>query len=258
MATSEIGLSMLYCLGAPFKKMVEEIPKVQASYIEIIDDGLHTLDKKKTVKLNEIGKSHGTKYAVHAPFAGINISLPSRPLLNATLKRLKESIVNASALDCQMWVFHPGMRTGISAFYPSSDWARNLESVRSLVEFAKDHGVKASIENVMELFVMKDVEEFRRFYSEVNEDVGLAFDTGHANLIGQVEGFLTEFPDKIVHVHAHDNHGKRDQHLGIGYGNINWERFAGLLKKAPRDKIVIVESVEHIEESMQKLKQLLA
>jgi sugar phosphate isomerase/epimerase len=258
MAMSEIGLSMLYCLGAPFKKMIEEIPKVQASYIEIIDDGLHTLDKKKTVKLNEIGKSHGIKYTVHAPFAGINISLPSRPLLNATLKRLKGSIVNSSALDCQMWVFHPGMRTGISAFYPSSDWARNLESVRSLMEFARDHGVKASIENVMELFVMKDVEEFKRFYSEVNENVGLAFDTGHANLIGQVESFLTEFPDKIVHVHAHDNHGKRDQHLGIGYGNINWEKFASLLKKAPRDKIVIVESVEHIEESMRKLKHLLA
>jgi sugar phosphate isomerase/epimerase len=116
MATSEIGLSMLYCLGAPFKKMVEEIPKVQASYIEIIDDGLHALDKKKTVKLNEIGKSHGTKYAVHAPFAGINISLPSRPLLNATLKRLKESIVNASALGLSDVGFSSGNENGHKRF----------------------------------------------------------------------------------------------------------------------------------------------
>lgn len=251
-------MSMLYCLGEPFKKMVKEILKAQTTYIEIVDDGLHTLDKKKTVTLNEIRKSNDIKYTVHAPFAGINIALPSRPLLNAMLKRLKESIVNASALDCQMWVFHPGMRTGISVFYPSTDWVRNLESVRSLVEFAEDHGVKASIENVVEPFVIKDVEEFKRFYSEVNENVGLALDIGHANLIGQVESFLTEFPDKIVHVHAHDNFGKSDQHLGIGCGNINWERFASLLKKASCDKVVIVESVEHIEESMQKLKQLLA
>jgi len=258
MATPEIGLSMLYCLGEPFKKMVKEIPKAQATYIEIVDDGLHALNRKKTVKLNEIRKSHGIKYTVHAPFAGVNIALPSRPLLNATLKRLKESIINASALDCQMWVFHPGMRTAVSMFYPGTDWVRNLESIRLLVKFAEDHGVKASIENVMEPFVMKSVEEFKRFYSEVDEDVGLALDTGHANLIGQVESFLTEFRDKIVHVHAHDNFGRSDQHLGVCYGNIDWDRFAGLLKRASCDKVVIVESFEHVEESMQKLKQLLA
>lgn len=258
MARFEIGLSMLYCLGAPFKKMVAEIPKVQATHIEIVDDGLHALDKKKAATLNEVKRSYGIRYAVHAPFAGVNIALPTRSLLNATLKRLKESIINASALDCEMWVFHSGMMTGISMFYPGTDWVRNLEGVRLLVKFAEDHGLKASIENGMTPFVLKDVEEFKRFYSEVDGDVGLTFDAGHANLVGQVESFLMEFPERIVHVHAHDNYGKHDQHLGIGYGNINWDRFASLLKRASCCKVVMVESFEHIEESMHKLRQLLA
>lgn len=258
LATSEIGLSMLYCLGAPFKKMIAEIPNVQATHIEIVDDGLHALNRKKAERLNEIGKSYGKRYAMHAPSAGVNIAVPTKSLLNATLKRLKESIVNSSLLNCEMWVFHPGMRTGISMFYPGSDWTRNLESVRLLVKFAGDHGVKVSIENVGEPFVVRDVEEFRRFFNEVGEDVDLALDVGHAHMMGQVDSFLTEFPDKIVHVHAHDNYGKRDEHLGIGYGSIGWERFAGLLKKTSRDKVVIVESFEHIDESMQKLRQLLA
>ncbi len=99
--------------------------------------------------------------------------------------------------------------------------------------------------------------EFRRFYSEIDVDVGLALDTGHANLTGEVDGFLKAFPDKLVHVHAHDNLGKMDQHLGIGYGNVDWESFGRLFKKTGFDGIVIVESVEHIEESMEKLRQLL-
>jgi sugar phosphate isomerase/epimerase len=237
--------------------MTVEIPKAGTTYIEIVDDGLHVLNKKRTAVLNEIGKSYGIKYTVHAPFAGINIALPSKPLLHATIRRLKESIVNASAIDCQVWVFHPGMRTGVSMFYPGVDWIRNLESVRLLARFADDHGVKTSIENVMDPFVLKDVEEFKRFYKEVNQDVGLALDTGHANLIGQVEDFLTEFPDKIAHIHAHDNLGKEDQHLGIGYGNIDWDMVSTLLKKTCYDKVVMVEAGEHVEASIQKLKQLL-
>jgi sugar phosphate isomerase/epimerase len=77
------------------------------------------------------------------------------------------------------------------------------------------------------------------------------------DVVDEVEAFLKEFSDKLVHVHAHDNLGKTDQHLGIGYGNIDWENVADLLKQASFDKIVIVESVEHIEESVKKLKHLL-
>jgi sugar phosphate isomerase/epimerase len=52
--------------------------------------------------------------------------------------------------------------------------------------------------------------------------------------------------------------GEIDQHLGIGYGRINWQRFAETLKQIGYDKTVIVESIEHVQESLQKLKQLLA
>lgn len=257
MAKPEIGLSMLYCLGEPFGKMAEQIPKAKTTCIELVDDGLHALDKKRVAALNRLKQSYDVKYTVHGPFVGINIALPSSPLLSTTLRRMKKSIVNASALDCEMWVFHPGLKTATSMFYPGMDWTRNLDSVRLLFRFAGDHGVEACVENIMEAFVMKNVEEFKRFYTEIGEDIGLALDTGHANVVGQLEGFLTEFSDKTVHVHAHDNHGKSDEHLGVGYGNIDWDMVAKHLKRASFDKIVIVESVEHIEESMRRLERLL-
>lgn len=257
MLKPEIGLSMLYCLGQPFKKMLENIPKTGTACIEIVDDGLHSLNRQRVSELRGLAKSHDLKYTIHAPFAGINIAIPSKLLLNATLRRLRQSIINASKLDCQLWVFHPGMKTGISMFYPGKDWLRNLTNTRQLVRFAHDNGVEAAVENVMEPFVLKNTEDFKRFYSEFDEDLGLALDTGHANMNREVEAFLVQFPRKITHLHAHDNLGETDQHLGIGFGNIDWIRTADLLKKISYERIVMVESVEHVGESVQKLKQLL-
>jgi len=260
MVEPKIGLSTLYCLGEPFKRMTECILKAETAYIEIVDEGFHALNRQRVSTLKNIGESHGLKYTVHAPFADINIASPSKPLLNTMLKRLKKSILYASALNCQIWVFHPGLKTGISMFYPGKDWIQNLKTARLLFKFAADHGVEAAIENVPEPFpfIMKSVEDFERFYSEVNENIALVLDIGHANINKQIELFLTTFAHKIVHIHAHDNYGKTDQHLGIGHGNVNWKKTAALTKKISYRGIVVVESVEHVEQSMYRLKRLLS
>jgi len=259
MVKPKIGLSTLFCLGEPFRKMTKHIIKAEATYIEIVDEGSHTLDKRRVQILNELAASYGLKYTVHAPFADINIASPSKPLLNTMLKRLKKSILNARDLNCKLWVFHPGLKTGISMFYPGKEWIQNLKTTRLLFKFANDHDVEAAIENDVPLpfiFVMKSVEDFKRFYSEVKENIGLVLDVGHANINQQTELFLNTFGDKLVHIHAHDNYGESDQHLGIGHGNVHWNNVVNLLRGISYDKIVTVESVEHVRESMRKLKKL--
>lgn len=258
MVEQKIGLSTLYCLGEPLEKITNKILEAKINYIEVVDDGFHTLDKRRVSILDTIGKSYGLKYSVHAPFADINIASPSKPMLKAMIKRLEKSMAYANALNASIWVFHPGLKTGVSMFYPGMDWLQNLKTTRLLLRKAEDYSVKIAIENVPEPypFLMKSVEDFAKFYEEINDDIGLVFDVGHANLNGQIERFLTVFKDKIVHVHLHDNDGKEDQHLGIGYGTVNWENVAKLLKKAAYNKALIVESVEHVKESMEKLRKL--
>ncbi|MGQ9531044.1 MAG: sugar phosphate isomerase/epimerase family protein [Candidatus Bathycorpusculaceae bacterium] len=259
MTEPKIGLSTLYCLGEPFKKMTQKIIEADTSYIEVVDDGFHALNKRKVSILKDIGKSYGLKYSIHAPFADINIASPSNIMLRTMLKILEKSIANANSLDAYMWVFHPGLKTGISMFYPNMDWIQNCKTARLLLKVANNYGVKIAIENVPEPypFLIKSVEDFVKFYEEIGDDIGLTFDVGHANLNGQIENFLKTFKDKIVHVHLHDNDGKADQHLGIGYGTINWGNVANLFRKISYDNVLIVESVEHVEESMQKIRRML-
>jgi sugar phosphate isomerase/epimerase len=252
---------MLYTLSEPFNKMTEQLSKVDSTYIEVVDDGTHTLTKKRVLTLNEIAKSKNIRFSVHAPFADINIASPSKTMLKASMKRLKKSMQYAQDLDTYLWVFHPGSKSGISAFYPGADWQQNLKSIQVLEESATNLGLKIAMENLPEKynFLMKTPEDFSRFYKETGlENIGIVLDTGHANLEGQIQRFLQNLPKKIEHIHISDNHGETDEHLGLGDGSIDWQEFFKMLNAIGFSGTILTESVFNAEETFQKLKQLFA
>jgi len=251
---------MLYCLGEPFNRMVKRLNTQQTRYIEILDDGIHELDKKRVATLKEAAKSFNLEFTVHAPFADINIASPSKEIRTSCMKRLKQSMAYAIALDAKVWVFHPGMQTGISQFYPGADWKQNSQSIQEIYKSADECGLNIAFENLpgKYWFLMNKPEEFTRFYRETNLPIGIAMDLAHANLEVQIEPFFNMLSDKIVHIHASDNNGIEDQHLGIGQGKIDWNWLAQTLEKMGYDKSVIVESITNVPESIKKLKQLLS
>jgi len=103
---------------------------------------------------------------------------------------------------------------------------------------------------------MKSVDDFHRFYEDLEDDIGMVLDVAHANLNRQIQDFLKQFSKKIVHIHVSDNDGANDLHLGIGYGSIDWETVAKLVKEAEYSNIILIESAEHVEESIQFLRRL--
>ncbi len=260
MSKAKIGVSMLYCLGEPFNRMVKRLGKLETRYIEILDDGTHEVDKKRVSLLKEAAKSYNLEYSLHAPFADINIASPSKAMLSASVKRLQQSMEIANAIDAKLWVFHPGAKTGIGQFYPGVDWKQNNQSIQKLWEKAEKLGLNIALENLPAkyYFFMSKAEDFARFYRETNLSVGIVLDLGHANLEAQIEPFFNLLTDKIVHIHASDNNGVEDEHLGIGRGKINYNWVAEMLNKVGYDKSVIIESITDVPDSLRKLKKLLA
>lgn len=260
MTKSEIGVSMLYCLGKPFHYMMQELQKfsTETRLVEIVDEALHTLNTRRVKALRDVAGSYGFAYTVHAPFADINIAAPSKTIRRVVLKRLERSIRCASELDAKLWVFHPGVRTGVTYFYPGLEWRLNLESTRKLLRVAEEYDLKIAVENVPEPypFLLKSVEDFSKFYEELGENLGLTLDIGHANLNNQTEAFIKRYQHRLVHMHVSDNHGKNDLHLGIGYGNIDWKHVASIVKGINFNGTIVVESVEHVMESVQKIREL--
>ncbi|MGA2385320.1 MAG: sugar phosphate isomerase/epimerase family protein [Candidatus Bathyarchaeia archaeon] len=259
MSKAKVGVSMLYCLGEPFNRMVKRLGTMGTRYIEIVDDGTHELDKKRVQALKEAAKSYDLQYSLHAPFADINIASPSKTILAASMKRLRQSMAYANEMDAKIWVFHPGSKTGISQFYPGADWKQNCLSLQELYKTSEEYGLNAALENLPAkyYFFMSKPEEFARFYRETNLPIGIAFDLGHANLEGQIQPFFNLLADKIVHIHASDNDGSDDQHLGIGKGKIDYDWFQETITKMGYDKTIIIESITNVPDTVRKLQQLI-
>jgi sugar phosphate isomerase/epimerase len=239
--------------------MLKRLEELNVHYVELIDDGLHALDKKRVEALNYVSGSFNIEYTIHAPFSDINIAATDNKLRRFVLRRLEKSLQYAHQLDCKLWVFHPGHHSAISSFYPSIDWHTNLQSVKTLLQLSRGYNVKIGLENIPSIFptLLGNVDDFSRFYGELGEDVGIVLDVGHANINGYIRAFMDTFGDKIVHVHVSDNDGKQDSHLGVGKGTVDWQEFARAVRRIQFRGIVMIESIEDVNQSLQTLTQLL-
>jgi sugar phosphate isomerase/epimerase len=228
------------------------------SHVELVDDGLHALNKDRIRTLREIGDTQSLTYTLHSPFANINIAAPAKDMRKFILRRVEKSMISARRLESTLMVFHPGLRTGISTFYPGADWRTNLKSVQKLLALSRKHGVDIAVENVPAPygFLVKSVKQFSRFLEELNEELGVAFDVGHSHINGDTHEFLDTLGRNVVHVHAHDNDGKHDLHLGVGCGTVNWTTFTEDLKRTGFNGTVMVESYSDIEKSIATLEGL--
>ncbi len=249
---------MLFCLGESFQSLLKHLHEVDTDTVEILDEGSHMFNSRRVEALKNVTKARGLEVTVHAPFADLNIASPVTRFRRIFLRRLEESISYARQLDCRLWIFHPGMKTGIGNFYPGLEWQMNLDSIRALLKISEKQGVEIAVENVPEPFpfLMKSVEDFSLFYNELGEDIGMVLDVGHANVNNQISSFINQFSRKIVHMHVSDNDGTFDQHLGIGRGNIDWKGFSKALKGIGYGDIMMLESTEHLAESLQTLRSL--
>jgi len=240
--------------------MLEALRKVDVKNVEIIDEGPHSLDEKRVREIRKVSYDRDLEISVHSPFIDINIASLSVHIRQATLKRLRRSILLSGKLDSPLWVFHSGLKNEISRGYSDASWKINLRSIRELLAFAKQHGVRITIENglAMPPFLLSNVEEFDRFYEDLGEDeLDLTLDVGHAHINGQIFEFINRYAEKIVHTHLHDNHGTFDEHLGVGKGNIDWTRVIQALDKMNYRGALIIESEKDIEYSLKKIRGLI-
>lgn len=254
-----IGVSLLHLLGKSISAAINTVKKYRLEFVEVVDEGSHSLSDATVDVLNEARESYGFEYAVHAPFADTNIASSNDLVRRTVMRRLERSMRYARELECRLWIFHPGMRSPLDYFYPEDSWRTCIGSSRQIVRIADRYGLTPLIENQIdhELRLLTTVTDFRHFYEEIEGGVKMVLDVGHANLFRQIDEFLDSFPDKIAHIHASDNKGARDDHLGVGYGTVDWLSFARKIKAIGFDGVVVVESVTNVPESIERLKDLL-
>lgn len=163
----------------------------------------------------------------------------------ASLDEMLHSLDAAAAVGARKAVLHPGYITGMGVFVMETAKKHAGESLAAIVAHAKRRNIQLCFENMFPGYHMfYDPDEFDPLFAAF-PDVKMTLDTGHANIedpsqarLGQ---FVSRFAPRIGHVHVSDNFGKKDDHLAVGKGNINFETFVSALKQAGYDDTITLE-----------------
>jgi len=215
---------------------------------EVIAEGRQKLNEETISLIDYLTSSCDLEVSVHAPFSDLNIASLNKPIWEESLRQIKTAI-EAMANYAHVLVIHPGYISSLASFCPDKALRKNKEALTQLVRCAREHGVTATIEN------MVNVESLLgRFPGEIVDmrvdGLGFTFDVGHANTADAIDSFL-RLP--IDHVHLHDNNGLVDEHLVLGLGTIKW---SSVMRGLRRYKGVFVLESRTFEEGVQSLNHL--
>jgi len=197
--------------------------------------------------LKSVRRALGVEYTVHSPFTGTDIGALDDSLRKRSVERIMESIEVGSIIEATIVVVHPAM--GSRGCIEERDRVRALEgeSLWSIHDFARSKNVKICIENMPAGFPFVDRSLASGVIQLVKnlEGAGVTFDVAHANTTTvPPEKMLEHFGrDLVAHVHVHDNRGKRDDHLEIGKGTVNWNNVISKLAQLEYQGFLIDESL---------------
>jgi sugar phosphate isomerase/epimerase len=196
----------------------------------------------------------GLSMTFHAPFMDLRPGALDPKVRQLTLDRLRQ------VFDLVPW-FRPRSVVCHASFderyYVSAEaqWLENsLETWRALLEPLRGTGTIIALENVYE----REPAQLRILLDALGvPEVRFCFDTGHANAFGGVapERWVEEMGDLMGEVHIHDNHGRADEHLPVGEGNIPFARLFGRMRERSLRPILTVEahSAERLRRMLENL-----
>ena len=203
----------------------------------------------------EMKKHLGMYYLCHGPLEGdpndtgglVETYLPKVLACFPLMKQLE-----ASLLTIHLWLD--------SRFIGEEVLSFKLDILREILDQAGKAGIIICLENLSES--ASDLQTAMHDLPELQ----LTLDLGHAQLLTEVnrsEGILKNYPDRIRHIHLHDNRGgyshRDDLHLPVGQGIIDFEAAFRRLRKIRYDRTITLELTPlEIEQSLPHLKRLLA
>ena len=186
-------------------------------------------------------RRHRLTVTLHAPFVDLSAG-SSDPAIRAVTRRRFDELIDLVPL------FRPATVVAHAGY----DWQRyeyfrgvwldhSVTFWSAVAERLNREGCRLMLENVYEQGPNEIIELFDRLRSH---GVGLCLDCGHLTAFGRtpIEAWLRVLGPFIGQLHLHDNGGKKDDHLALGRGRIDFRPlFAFLKAERPRPPVVTME-----------------
>ena len=261
-----LGIADYVSLGGSLEDFLNFGAKLRVRVLELKSDRIDLLSaltrNEKVLKIRDLLNSYNFQYFVHAPSIDVNLASVNPLLGRASKKTILEAVSLAADLDAELFVSHVGR---LSRDYPQKlvrKATKNaIDCLKTISQASKDLGMVFTIENDYKSndHVLAGYPEQTRLLVE-NVGCKLTFDIGHANTAGKIENFTKLLDRFIVNVHLHDNNGRKDEHLPIGKGGIDFAAVFRKMKDWRARKPLTIEchSFEGLKESVDFMRQELS
>jgi sugar phosphate isomerase/epimerase len=170
----------------------------------------------------------------------------------ASVRAIKKTVDLGQKLGVRDMVLHNGGYVppgppGSSRFNDrrmQNRWDSNLESIRTITDYAETRGVTVCLENIgfNPYSIDRTFEDLREIRDRVGPALQFTLDMGHARLQEGASKGIEMLGENIRHIHLADNFGKADDHLPLGDGDCDYSEFAGFLRDFP---YIITLEVSH-------------
>ncbi len=183
----------------------------------------------------------GLATTIHSPFMDLNPGAMDASIRRATYHRIQQVMKAAELLHPKVIVVHPGFD---DLHYGDNrlEWLKNsIDFWREFVPQARELGTVLAVENIFE----REPSTLKALLDEIDDPAFRhCFDVGHWNMFTTVslEAWFSELGPYIAESHIHDNHGRSDEHLPVGEGNIDFDRFFALLTRYASAAVWTIEA----------------
>ncbi|CAB5079049.1 hypothetical protein D3OALGA1CA_5621 [Olavius algarvensis associated proteobacterium Delta 3] len=180
----------------------------------------------------------------------------------ASLREMMQSMETAADLGAEKAVLHPSIVSGLGSLVLQEVRSNADESLAALVEASRRLNLPLCLENMFPKYhIGYDPSEFETWFAR-HPDLKLTLDTGHGNIdapgIRRILQFVRLFGDRLGHLHVSDNHGRRDDHLPIGSGRIDFAKVVSALLEAGYDGTVTLEVFTEDRRALKRSRDRLA
>jgi len=225
---------------------------------EIVHEGRQRLTPENLPEAKQIAETTNLTITIHLPYSDLNLASVNQPIWEETVRQMK-SCLDLSSSFARLAVLHPGHFSPLGAQMPDAAWSQAILGIQQICDHAAELDMTVAVENMVNMpaILGRRPEEIQGILEIVDrENAGFIFDVGHANTNGNVEEFL-KLRDKIIHIHVHDNHGERDEHLPVGNGTVPWKKIIAALGEYNGRIVTESRSLEEGQRSVNRLKKMM-
>ncbi|WP_038058480.1 sugar phosphate isomerase/epimerase family protein [Thermus amyloliquefaciens] len=209
--------------------------------------------------LRATGEALGVGFTLHLPFVEMNPASLIPSVRALAEERLKRALEFGEALGAKVGVLHTGQ---VPVRHPMAlSLAR--EALEKTLSALLPLPFPVALENLAlsEEDLLRGPEELKALLDRFPQ-YGFCLDVGHALVeLGSLGPLLywEALEGRILHLHLHDNHARRDDHLPVGAGGVPWERLAPRLRDFPATATLEVGGgSQGVRQSLSRLQTLLA